>query len=105
MTGFNRPSPGVGWAFTWFDKLSKIQFSGALGFMTSWENEATNYQIGDEFHAEWAIGYMFDNGLEIGAVGYDYRQVSEDSGRGAVLGPFIGALDAAGPGCGLLHQD
>jgi len=98
ITGLNRPSLDVGWAFTWFDKATKLQFNGALGFMTSSENSETLYQTGNEFHFEWAIGYKFDNGLEIGIVGYDYRQTTGDSGQGALLGPFEGSVDAIGPG-------
>jgi hypothetical protein len=105
LTGFNRPSLDIGWAFTWFDKASKLEFNGGVGFMTSWENEATRYQTGNEFHVEWAIGYKFDNGLEIGVAGYDYRQVTGDSGPGAVLAPFIGKLDAVGPGLSYANQD
>ena len=97
LTGFNRPSLDVGWAFTWFEKNTKLQFNGAVGFMTSLENEATQYQTGDEFHAEWAVGYKFDNGLILGVAGYDYRQITGDSGTGARLGSFMGAQDAVGP--------
>ncbi len=88
----------MGWAFTWFDKTTKLQFNGAVGYMTSKENYDTQYQTGDEFHFEWAAGYKFDNGLEIGIVGYDYRQITGDSGQGALLGPFKGSVDALGPG-------
>jgi hypothetical protein len=88
----------IGWAFTYFDKNSKLQLNAAIGFMTSLENYATQYQTGDEFHVEWAIGYKFDNGLIFGLVGYDYRQVTGDSGPGAILGPFESSGDAIGPG-------
>jgi len=98
ILGLNRPSLDVGWGFTYFDKASKIEINGAIGFMASLGNNVTQYQTGDEFHAEWAIGYKFDNGVEIGVVGYDYRQVTGDSGPGAILGPFIGSLDAVGGG-------
>jgi hypothetical protein len=98
FVGLNRPSFDVGWAFTWFDKGSKLQFNGALGFMASLENDATHYRTGDEFHLEWAVGYKFDNGLIIGVAGYDYRQITGDSGSGAILGPFEGTVDAIGPG-------
>ncbi len=97
LTGFNRPSLDVGWAFTWFEKNTKLQFNGAIGFMASLENEDTQYQTGDEFHAEWAVGYKFDNGLILGVAGYDYRQLTGDSGSGALLGSFIGSQDAIGP--------
>ena len=98
IIGLNRPSFDIGWGFTYFDKNSKIQINGAVGFMASVENYATQYQTGDEFHAEWAIGYKFDNGLVLGVVGYDYRQLTGDSGSGAVLGPFEGSVDAVGGG-------
>ena len=98
IIGLNRPSLDLGWAFTYFDKNSKLQFNGGVGFMTSMENDATQYQTGNEFHAEWAIGYKFDNGLLLGVVGYDYRQLTGDSGPGAVLGPFESLGDAVGPG-------
>jgi hypothetical protein len=98
ILGLNRPSLDVGWAFTWLEKSSGLQFNGAVGFMASLENNATQYRTGDEFHFEWAIGYKFKNGLEIGIVGYDYRQITGDSGPGALLGPFEGSVDAIGPG-------
>ncbi len=98
IIGLNRPSIELGWGFTYFDKNSKLQINGALGFMTSWENYATQYQTGDELHAQWAIGYKFDNGLLLGVVGYDYRQLTGNSGPGAHLGPFESLGDAVGPG-------
>lgn len=98
LVGFNRPSFDLGWSFTYFDKTSKLEVSAAFGFMASLENDATQYQTGDEFHLEWAVGYRFDNGLTLGVVGYDYRQITGDSGAGAILGPFEGTVDAIGPG-------
>jgi hypothetical protein len=104
IIGLNRPSFDIGWGFTYFDKNSKIQINGAVGFMASVENYATQYQTGDEFHAEWAIGYKFDNGLVLGVVGYDYRQLTGDSGSGATLGPFESSGDAVGPGLSYTTQ-
>jgi hypothetical protein len=34
----------------------------------------------------------------LGVVGYDYRQLTGDSGSGARLGPLKGRVDAVGPG-------
>ena len=96
--GLNRPSVDVGWAFTWSEKTSKLQFNGAFGFTFSVENDETDYKTGNEFHFEWAIGREVYQGLVIGIVGYNYRQISGDSGPGAVLGPFEGDVDAVGAG-------
>jgi hypothetical protein len=96
--GLNRPAIDVGWAFTWTEKTSKLQFNGALGFTFSAENDITNYKTGNEFHFEWAIGREISEGLLIGIVGYNYRQISGDTGTGAILGPFEGDADAIGAG-------
>lgn len=96
--GLNRPSVDVGWAFTWTETTTKLQFNGALGFTFSAENDATDYDTGNEFHFEWAVGREIAQGLLIGIVGYNYRQISGDSGEGAVLGPFEGSVDAIGAG-------
>ncbi len=96
ITGLNRPSIDTGWAFTWANKATKLQFNGAAGFTFNFENDETDYQSGNEFHFEWAIGYELMQGLVIGAVGYDYRQLTGDSG--SARAPFKGRVDAVGPG-------
>jgi hypothetical protein len=98
ITGYYRPGVDTGWAFTWTDSKKKIQLNGTAGFTFNVENTATNYQSGDEFHFEWAAGLEFAPGLMIGVVGYDYRQITNDSGSGDRLGPFKGRVDAVGPG-------
>lgn len=96
--GLNRPGIDTGWAFTYIDQGTKLQFNGAAGVTFNFENDATNYKSGNEFHFEWAIGREFAPGLLIGVVGYNYRQLTGDSGAGAVLGDFKGRVDAIGPG-------
>ena len=96
--GLNRPGIDTGWAFTLADKRSKWQVNGALGVTFNFENEDTDYHSGTDFHFEWAVGREIAPGLVIGVVGYDYRQLTGDSGPGAVLGPFKGNVDAIGPG-------
>lgn len=96
--GLNRPGIDVGWAFTWMEKTSKLQFNGALGVTFNFNNDDTDYKSGNDFHFEWAIGREICKGLMIGVVGYDYRQISGDTGAGAILGPFEGNVDAIGGG-------
>jgi hypothetical protein len=98
--GLNRPAIDFGWAFTYIEPTSKIQLNGTFGLTTSFENEATDYDSGDDFHFEWAVGKDFGNGLVLGVVGYDYRQLSDDTGAGvpAILDGFKGDVDAVGPG-------
>ncbi len=98
IIGLNRPGIDTGWAFTWTDKSSKLQFNGTAGFTFNFNNDATNYQSGTDFHFEWAVGREIYKGLVFGVVGYDYRQLTGDSGAGAVFGSFEGSVDAIGPG-------
>jgi hypothetical protein len=96
--GLNRPGIDTGAAFTWTDKKwTQLQFNGATGITFNFENPATDYKTGTEFHFEWAIGYELRKGLMLGIAGYDYRQLTADSGRGAVIRPFKSRVDAIGP--------
>jgi hypothetical protein len=98
IIGLNRPGIDTGWAFTYADQKTKWQFNGALGVTFNFENDDTDYQSGTDFHFEWAFGREIANGLVVGLVGYDYRQLTGDTGPGAILGPFKGSVDAIGPG-------
>jgi hypothetical protein len=43
------------------------------GFTFNFENEATDYETGTEFHFEWTIGYELSKGFIVGIVGNDLR--------------------------------
>jgi hypothetical protein len=96
--GLQRPGIDTGWAFTWTEKSSKLQFNGAFGVTFNFDNVTTDYSSGTDFHFEWAVGREIYPGLVFGVVGYDYRQLTGDAGTGAVLGPLEGSVDAIGPG-------
>jgi hypothetical protein len=55
-------------------------------------NSATNYKNGNELHWDWALGMLFANQFKLGVAGVVYRQLTGDSGSGAVLGPFEGRV-------------
>lgn len=103
LIGLHRPGIDTGWAFTWEHKPSKLQLNGSAGVTFNFENTKTDYQTGNEFHFEWAIGREFANSLVIGIVGYDYRQLTGGSGAGALIGPFKGSVDAIGGRRQLYH--
>jgi hypothetical protein len=98
IIGLSRPGIDTGWAFTWTEKTSKLQFNGAVGVTFNFENVTTDYLSGTDFHFEWAVGREISPGLVVGVVGYDYRQLTGDSGSGARLGPLEGTVDAIGGG-------
>jgi hypothetical protein len=82
---------------TWLDPARGHEFSVAAGFTFNWENPATDYKTGTEFHAEWALMQHFSKTFSLGLGGYHYQQVTADSGRGATLGDFEGRVTAVGP--------
>jgi len=73
IIGLHRPGVDLGWAFTWVDPQTKFQANGVLGVTFNFENTATDYKSGNEFHFEWALGFECSPGLVLGIVGYDYR--------------------------------
>lgn len=95
--GLNRPGIDTGWGFTWTEPTSKLQLNGTFGITFNFENTVTDYKSGTDFHFEWAIGREVCTGVVLGVAGYDYRQLTGDSGSGAILGPLKGSVDAIGP--------
>jgi len=85
-------------AGTWFFPQSQIELSGATGFTFNDKNDDTEYETGDEFHLEAAAFYRISESLSVGLNGYYYKQLSGDSGEGAVLGSLKGEVAAIGPG-------
>ncbi len=67
------------------------------GIMFNTENTATNYTTGTEFHMDWMVNQFFAPTFALGVHGYVYRQLSGDSGSGAILGSFKGQGNGIGP--------
>lgn len=83
-------------ALSWVDPGLGLDFTNIVGITYNLENEASNYKTGTEFHWEWALTKKFSNGLSFGPAGYYYQQLTDDSGRGAILGSFRGETVAVG---------
>jgi hypothetical protein len=94
----NRWATDLTSAATWLDKETGIELSGALGVTFNGENDDTDYDSGNELHAEAAAFYHFNPQLSAGINAYYLKQVSGDSGTGAQLGSFKGEVLGIGPG-------
>ena len=95
--GFNRWAADLTGSLTWFDPASGWEVSVAPGVTFNGENPDTNYKTGTELHVEAAVMKRITGELSVGLAGYHYRQITGDSGAGAVLGPFKGEVSAIGP--------
>lgn len=95
--GFNRWAIDTTGAVTWLDPKIGLELSAAAGFTYNFENPATDYKTGTEFHLEYAAVQNFSKQFAIGINGYFYDQVTGDTGAGANLGSFKGRVAAIGP--------
>ncbi len=92
------------WAFdtvgavTWFNTESGTEVSIAPGIMVNMRNDDTDYRTGEEFHVDFTINQFLSKTFSIGLRGYYYRQLTGDSGSGALLGVFKGESFGLGPG-------
>ena len=84
-------------AATWFHTATGSEVSVAPGIMLNTENDDTDYTTGAEFHVDFTANQFLSETFAIGLRGYYYRQVTGDSGSGAVLGNFKSELLGLGP--------
>ncbi|MGH7004263.1 MAG: SphA family protein [Alphaproteobacteria bacterium] len=100
FTGLNRWAVDFGGGFTWLDPKIGFEVSVQVGYTVNFENPATDYLTGNEFHGEFFLGQHLPFGggtVSIGLAGYALQQVTGDSGSGARLGSFKGRTIALGP--------
>jgi hypothetical protein len=97
-TGLNHWTLDPQFGITHFDPKTGWDFSGALGYSINYRNDTTNYKSGDVLHVDYAIGKQLKNGFKPGVVGYAWLQVTPDTGRGALFGPFKSRVYGIGPG-------
>ena len=102
--GFNHWAIDNAAAFTWLDPKIGLELSAIAGFTYNFENPATDYKTGTEFHLEYAAVQNFSKRFALGVNGYYYDQVTGDSGSGAALGSFKGRVIAIGPVMNLNFQ-
>lgn len=94
----------VGRNYTTFTPVLAATWLNAEGYEASFklmydintENTATDYTSGDELHADFILAKHWGP-LAVGLGGYAYKQVTGDSGAGAVLGDFKGQAVGLGP--------
>ena len=80
-----------------FHEPTRIELSQRFMYAVNLRNDKTNYNSGDEFHFDWALGKRFGDGWQAELFGFFYRQVTGDSGRSAVLGNLQGRAWGIGP--------
>lgn len=85
-------------AVSWFNAKTGTGVDVAPGIMVNTENDETHYKTGTEFHLDFTANQFLSEGFAVGIKGYWYKQISGDSGSGAILGDFKSESFGIGPG-------
>ncbi|MFI5331510.1 MAG: transporter [Desulfobaccales bacterium] len=96
-TGLNRVAIEPNAAVTWLQPKYGQEVSISMGWTGNFQNPATQYTTGQEFHLEYYLGQHLPKGFALGLTGYIYNQMTADTGSGAALGAFHGQTIALGP--------
>lgn len=88
--GLNRWALDTNVAITWLDQNGPFEVNLNLGYLINGTNSDTDYRSGNAFHIDYSVGYHASESLSVALIGYGYRQVTGDSGTGAILGSFKG---------------
>ncbi len=84
-------------AATYLDEEKGHEISAAAGHIYNTENDDTDYQTGQEFHLDYMLNQFLSETFALGLHGFYYKQVTGDSGSGAILGDFKGEASGIGP--------
>jgi hypothetical protein len=91
-----------GVSYTYFDPKTGHEFSATTGVTYNLVNPATGYQNGVDWHLDWGASQFMTKQLQLGLVGYFYRQLSADQGCLPQLCPFESQVIGVGPQIGYL---
>jgi hypothetical protein len=100
--GIGHGAIDAGGGYTYFNPQTGHEFSAVLGFTYNFENESTNYQNGVDMHLDWGASQFLTKQLQLGLVGYAYKQISCDSGAGDRVGCFESQVFGVGPQIGYI---
>jgi hypothetical protein len=92
----------MGAGYTYLNPQTGHEFSGVLGFTYNFTNQSTQYQNGVDMHFDWGASQFLTKQVQLGVVGYVYRELGCDSGSGDRVGCFQSQVVGAGPQLGLI---
>ena len=102
--GANHWALDAGGGYTYLDAKAGHEFSAVLGFTYNFGNPDTQYKNGLSSHLDWGASQFVSEQVHVGLVGYFYKQLTADSGSGAVLGDFKSQVCGIGPQAGYFFK-
>jgi hypothetical protein len=101
-TGDGHGAFDAGAGYTYFNPQTGHEFTGVLGFTANFINPATQYQNGVDMHFDWGASQFLTKQVQIGLVGYAYKDIGCDSGSGDRVGCFQSQVLGVGPQIGYI---
>jgi len=92
----------AGAGYTYFNPQTGHELSGVLGFTANFINPATQYQNGVDMHFDWGASQFLTKQVQVGLVGYAYKDIGCDSGTGDRVGCFQSQVLGVGPQFGYI---
>jgi hypothetical protein len=100
--GIGHGAIDAGAGYTYFDPQTGRELSGVLGFTYNLVNPSRQYQNGVDMHFDWGASQFLTKQLQVGLVGYAYKEIGCDSGSGDRLGCFQSQVLGLGPQIGFI---
>jgi hypothetical protein len=100
--GIGHGAIDAGGGYTYFNPATGHEFSGVLGFTYNFKNTATQYQNGVDLHFDWGASQFLTKQVQVGLVGYAYKDIGCDSGSGDHVGCFQSQVFGIGPQFGYI---
>lgn len=100
--GIGHGAIDAGGGYTYFNPQAGHELSGVLGFTYNFQNPDTQYQSGVDMHFDWGASQFLSKQVQVGLVGYVYKQLGCDSGSGDRVGCFRSQVAGAGPQIGFI---
>ena len=100
--GIGHGAIDVGGGYTYFDPQTGHEISGVLGFTYNLLNPSTQYQNGVDMHFDWGASQFLSKQVQVGLVGYAYKEIGCDSGSGDRVGCFQSQVLGVGPQVGFI---
>ena len=98
--GLNYWTFDTDFAATYLNEKTGQDYSINIGYNYNTENQDTDYQTGQEIHLDYMVNQFLSESFALGVHGFYLKQITGDSGNGAILGDF--KSDAAGIGPAIL---
>jgi hypothetical protein len=95
--GIGHGAIDAGGGYTYFNPTTGHEFSGVLGFTYNFINPVTQYQSGVDLHFDWGASQFLTKQVQVGLVGYAYKDIGCDSGSGDHVGCFRSQVLGVGP--------